>query len=120
MADGIRPEPIHVRGGEPYAHPWYFLDADTRLPMSQAGQTVKAQIRPYRGATELVVEFGVDLTAWVADGMALLTLTAAQADLVADRFDLENRGVMDVQVTTGGIPYTYMTADVTAEPDVTR
>lgn len=117
---GVRPTPIHVLGGEPYLHAWYFLDGVTLAPLSQAGQTVQAQIRPYGGADELVVSFAVDLTNWVSQGLAMLSLTAAEADIVADRFSVDDPGAMDVQITTAGVPITYMEAAVTAKPDVTR
>jgi hypothetical protein len=119
MTDGIRPTPIHVKGGEPYAHPVYFLN-DDRTVAAVAGDTVRAQIRPYPGADELTVEFSTDMSAWTTLGLVVLTLTAAQADVVADRYSVDDPGVMDFQVTRGGIPYTYMRAAVTAEPDVTR
>lgn len=120
MADGVRPVPMHVKGGEPYAHPVYFLNDPDRTVAAQAGQVVTAQLRPYKGATELIVEFSVDQSQWETLGLAVLTLSSDQADVVADRISVDDPGVMDFQVATGGVPVTYMTSLVTAEPDVTR
>lgn len=118
MAAGVRPVPLHVKGGEPYAHPIYFLN-DDRTVAALAGDVCTAQLRPYKGADELTVEFGVDQSQWASLGLCVLTLDAAQATLVAERYSVDDPGVMDWQVSRLGVPVTYLTSPVTAEPDVT-